>query len=119
VDRFRGVKDDEGPEPAIAITPARYDGVPCVAGTSRAVAVVADRARRAGVDEVMRELDLSRPQVLVACWYDAREHADSSPWAVWADEWLFAMRSADWDLVPDPPGGDDVDDAGDRAEVSR
>jgi uncharacterized protein (DUF433 family) len=87
------------------VTPQRLGGAACVGGT-RISAITVARIAVDGIDAVLVAYpDLTRVQVLIACWYVAQHGAKrwADAWGAWADEHEQAMWSGNWDKVPDPP----------------
>lgn len=59
--------------PHVQVDPAVQFGRPCIAGTRICVDVVAEQVYAGDpVDAVADDFDVSRADVLVACWYVAR-----------------------------------------------
>lgn len=118
--------------PYVWIDPARRSGEPCISGTRTPVEHVVECVWDGGVDLAAHAYQLSRAQVLVACWYagaygvtvlhgrqtnagraDYRPHYRErfrEPWrARWRD-WaesvaipLWRVSEIDYDAIPDPP----------------
>lgn len=58
------------------------------------------------VNTVADDYSLTRPQVLIACWHEARHNAEhTAQWAEWltAAEPAMARPDPDWHQIPDPP----------------
>lgn len=105
------------------IDPARKSGEPCIGGHRLPVEMVIATVWRSGLDEALHCWpQLTRGQVLVACWYAGagnvvRLHGRGGAyvgyrgpwrkrWGAWAAEvhdglWLSA--TVDYDVIPDPP----------------
>lgn len=117
------------PAAEIRINPAVLSGTPCLAGTRIPVYIVTDFVFHHGVDEACTMWDLSRAQVLVACWY-AGAYGTLTLWDIRCDDdqrapgtyrddpvdeewltrwrtWAFEVSSPLWhghaDEVTDPP----------------
>lgn len=105
--------------PTIVTDPAIMGGAPCIAGTRvPAAAVAVAVAMGDGVAGVAADYDLTRGEVLLACWWivtvrrwtgltprDQRDIVGS--WGYWAGDvhGSFAGREGAWGLddIPDPP----------------
>jgi uncharacterized protein (DUF433 family) len=102
----------------IAIDPAMRFGQPTINHTQLPVEAVAEIVWVEGVDVAAEEYDLTRADVLVACWaagtygLPGRRKALFpvrlwvKRWGVWADEVhqaLWSVASVDYEAVPDPP----------------
>ncbi|MGI5247798.1 DUF433 domain-containing protein [Dactylosporangium sp. CA-139066] len=107
--------------PFVAVDPAMKSGQPTVNGTRLTVAAVADYVWADGVDQAAADHDLTRGDVLVACWYAGtvglpgrRKSLAPTPlwrrrWSAWADDVhqaLWSVTTVDYDKIPDPPGSD-------------
>lgn len=105
------------------IDPARKSGEPCIGGTRIPVSMVAELVWAEDVGAAEDTWDLTRGQVLVACWYagaygivelhDRNGYRTRLPtawrrrWREWA--WqvhpaLWEVTRLDYDAIPDPPG---------------
>jgi uncharacterized protein (DUF433 family) len=109
---------------AVWVDPGRRFGSPCVGGTGLGVEFVVGLVWVEDVATVMAEYNLTRSQVLGACWFVAAYGVDSvadqmngkfkrwgsqwpKRWAGWASEYGRRLAEGD-DTVPDPPRkGDD------------
>lgn len=104
--------------PAVVIDPAMCSGEPCIAGRRLPVYLVAETVWWHGVDEGIACFDVTREQLLVACWYAAVLpvliwgrggvlKAQPNPWPKrwrdWADASHQALWSGKYDEVEDPP----------------
>lgn len=109
--------------PFVSIDPAIHSGVPCLNHTRLPVNTVAGVYHQHGLDEIQRGWDVTRPDVLVACWYvgiygvedfttrddgTVRLHRGPKPgwraiYGAWAVENGAPLWSGAYDLVPDPP----------------
>ena len=100
--------------PHVWVDPGRQFGGPCVAGTRVTVETVAVDVWSGGVSRSMEAVDLTREQVLVACWFHAcwrprgvKEgaalRASAVAWAGWVAEHERAIWESAWDQIPDPP----------------
>lgn len=104
------------------IDPARKSGEPCVGGHRLPIGLVIDTAWVHGIAEAMTTYDLTRAQVLVACWYAgsgnvvrlhgkggryvARRGPWRKRWGAWAAEVhqaLWQSTTVDYAAIPDPP----------------
>lgn len=118
--------------PSVSIDPAVLSGTPCLFGKRLPVYLVADMAWGDGVWAAMSTWGLTRPQVLVACWFagtygvldlweapeednvlsprkyrhDLVERDWLGRWRTWAQESAGALWSSDYDAVADPPRGE-------------
>lgn len=89
------------------VAPGRLGGKPCVGGHRLSV----DQVTRyvwgdsGSVDVAVISHDLTRAQVLTACWFQAVHGTRTwrQRWGRWAVEHCDAMWSGRWDQVPDPP----------------
>lgn len=104
--------------PFVSVNPAMRWGQPCVNGTRLPVDAVAGMVWAEGVDVAADQYDLTRADVLVACWYAGtyglpgrRESLFPvrqwpKRWGAWADSVagaLWKVTEVDYDAVPDPP----------------
>ena len=99
-------------EAAVWINPARMGGQPCIYGTRLSVEQVAGIVWEHGVDEVTNGWDVTRHQVLVACWYavafaemyphQARRGPWRRRWGAWAEGAERWLRGGD-ETAQDPP----------------
>lgn len=103
------------PDAYIWTHPGRQGGQPCIGGTRLPVATIARYVWRGSVDlAITAHPDLTRTQVLVACWHQARYGPPSwrERWADWLGQHESAMWSDRFDQIPDPtdagqPAGQD------------
>lgn len=97
--------------PVVTCDPAMRFGSPTVQGIS--VGAVAEQvAAGTTVEDVARDFEMRREDVLVACWYVAR-HGEGDGmglrtnlrrmWATWAEESHTNMAKGLWAAVADPP----------------
>lgn len=117
---WSGVKSGS---PYVGISPAMKSGQPTINNTRLPVYIVCGHVWLGEtVDEVAAEFDITRGDVLVACWYagtyglpsERRLGLAPKPkwrqrWGVWAEsvrDALWATRSVDYDTIPDPPDRD-------------
>jgi uncharacterized protein (DUF433 family) len=92
------------------IAPGRYSGEPCIGGHRMPTRQVADGILAGfGEREYTNGYDLTRNEVLVACWFEAR-HGRSrrlrKAWRKWLAKYdgeLWSSEPAKWDAVPMPP----------------
>ncbi len=107
------------------IDPARRSGEPCIGGHRLPVELIVDNVWAEGVDFPQSMWNLTRAEVLVACWYVGagnvvRLHGNNSEyvayrgswrkrWGAWAkqvhDE-LWNVTTCDYDAIPDPPNAE-------------
>lgn len=107
----------------IWIDPARKSGEPCIGGTRLDLDIVVETVWHSGADNALDLWpQLSRGQVLVACWYvgagnvvrlhgrGGKHVAYRGPWrkrwGSWAAEVhqaLWSSTTVDYDAIPDPP----------------
>lgn len=95
--------------PVVTIQPGMRWGYPTVGAVStEAVAGMVWAGEPVHV--VADEYDLSRPQVLIACWYETTHGQYQQQWAVWLGVAgpALARRNVDWATVPDPPSKERV-----------
>lgn len=119
--------------PFVSINPAMRSGAPCINGIRVPVSAVAGTVLGYGVAEAMSSYDLTRHDVLVACWYvgtygvdDVSWRGDGKPqrlhrgpskgggwrglWGQWAADVsgaLWNVTTLDLDAIPDPPTRED------------
>lgn len=100
------------PEVFIWVYSGRQGGVPCVGNTRVPVeSVVGSVLADGGVAGAMDAYELSRPEVLVSCMFEADYPSGSdlldaktrSSWVGWAYEFHPEQAARAWDLIPDPP----------------
>lgn len=99
--------------PRVYVEPSVRFGYPHINGVStdaiagmvwagESVAVVAD------------DYGMTRAEVLVACWFEARHGPSSTyrsawkPWAEAAGQAMWNTRTVDYDAIPDPPSREEV-----------
>lgn len=113
----------------MTVDPAVLSGTPCVAGTRLPVYLIAHMVWREGVESAMEMWDLSRPQVLVACWFagaygtvelwevpedwdapspdayrtDLTDRTWLDRWRAWAQASAGALWRMEYEAVTDPP----------------
>lgn len=102
----------------ISIDPAMRSGQPTVNNTRLHVQAVADVAWAEGVDVAAEEYELTRADVLVACWYAGTYGLPGrrrslfpvrlwvKRWGAWADgvhQALWSVAAVDYEAIPDPP----------------
>lgn len=97
-----------GDEHFVSIDPARQSGRPCLNLTRITTETVAGCVLAGdNVDFVAEQYapHLTRADVLLACWYQARYGAKlwRGPWAGWAQTVHADMWHGRWDAVTDPP----------------
>lgn len=105
---------------AVWIDPGRCGGDPCCGGTRVPVHLVAGMVWRDGVDAATDCWDLTRTQVLHACWYAAvinvvtiykrkgpgystRRGPWRARWGDWAEQAHDQLWHNDTTDIPDPP----------------
>ena len=86
----------------IWLHPGRYSGEPCIGGHRLPTEVIAELVS-AGDDgqTIIDGYDITRTQVILACWYEAR-HGQRRNWGDWLNDWEPAMWRGDFDDVPLP-----------------
>lgn len=104
--------------PFVAIDPAMRSGQPTINGTRLPVDAVAGMVWAEGVDVAVEEYDLTRADVLVACWYAGSYGLPGrrkalfpvrlwvKRWGAWADsvhQALWSVTTVDYEAIPDPP----------------
>ncbi len=96
---------DDCPE-YIWLHPDRMIGMPCIGGTRIDVETVTERIwwGESG-DEIAAYYEISRAQVLLACWYQARHGTRTwrKRWDAWECQNWDALAWNRWDRVPFPP----------------
>ena len=111
---------DEGAH--VWIDPARRSGEPCIGGHRLGVELVIESVWYGDVHQAIATYDITRGQVLVACWYagagyPVRLHNKRSeykphrgpwakrwgPWAADVHQALWQSTSVDYDAIPAPP----------------
>lgn len=108
------------------IDPGRLSGTPCVGGTHVPVYMVVGMVWASGVDEAMDCWDLTRGQVLNACWYAAAVNVvhiwrrrpphglalGRSPWRrrwlAWAEQVKGDLWASEYGRAADPPSRDET-----------
>lgn len=129
-----GDGDEADPEEraSIAVDPAVLSGTPCLSGTRIPVYLIVDVAWNEGIAPAMEMWNLTREQVLVACWFagaygtvELQEHPNDDTdsheewarvyraepvdtvwlerWREWAHTYSGDLWHMDYDNVPDPP----------------
>lgn len=90
--------------PQVVVDPQMRFGAPNVRGVSYHVLTDAVAAGE-DVDSVAAEYDITRNDVLVACWYAGLygTRTEQTWLKVWALEWHPLMWRGEWDAVEDPP----------------
>lgn len=90
---------------AVWIDPARRSGDPCIGGTRLPVDTIIEAAWRNGVPAAIDTWEVTRAQVLGACWYAATYGTRRwrKRWHDWATVNHGAMWGDRYDDVPDPP----------------
>jgi uncharacterized protein (DUF433 family) len=98
------------------VCPGRQSGEPCIGDHRIPVDMVVELAWDGGVKSAMWTWNLTRGEVLVACWYAAeinvvrlgqrRRGPWQARWGEWAQDAQGALWKADYDAVPDPPTKD-------------
>lgn len=93
----------------LRVEPGMRFGAPHINGVS-AEAVAGPIAGGDPVEATGEDFGLTRPQVLLCCWfmavYGTRLAEDplwDAVWGPWLNEHYRAMASGDWGQVPDPP----------------
>lgn len=114
--------------PYITVDPAMLSGEPCLNHTRIPVYMIAELVWNEGVGEAMLMWELSRAEVLVACWYvgaygvpeihateSVQKHTGQvyrqqpvnrewlNRWRAWAEESSGALWTGKYDEVTDPP----------------
>jgi uncharacterized protein (DUF433 family) len=103
------------PVPFVSISPAMRCGAPCLNNTRLPVSAIAGMLwAEKSVAAVCDEYDISRADVLIACWYVGMYGSYENRrwrrrWRGWAEQVhgdLWKVTTVDYDAVPDPPLGD-------------
>ena len=89
--------------PHVWIDPGRMGGTPCLSGRRLPTESVATVTWTRGMAEACSCWDLSRSEVLVACWYEWRHRNSEKPRGRWAKRAFPLLWKGDYDAVPDPP----------------
>lgn len=85
------------------VDPGRQGGRPCVGGTRIPTDQMADEVAAFGVGDVAGWYDLTRADLLVACWFEWR-HADGrTRRGKWVRDAFPHLWKGNYDAVPDPP----------------
>jgi uncharacterized protein (DUF433 family) len=107
--------------PFVSVDPAMRSGQPTINGTRLPVAAIVGMVWAEGVDAAVEDFDLTRADVLVACWYAGEYGLPGNRrslfpmrlwpkhWATWAAEVhqaLWSVSSVDYEAIPDPPTSD-------------
>ncbi len=91
----------------VSVQPGMMSGSPCIAGHRLTTEQIAGLVWTHGIEEVQHGWDyLSRPQILVACWFESRYGTRSKlrrAWKEWLAENSGLMWLGDWESVPTPP----------------
>ncbi len=97
--------------PAIVIRPGYGFGSGCVEGTGLAASYAAVQVVAVGgFKDTMTDFNLTRPQLLVACWWTATYAKKNIPkdkrkkWRVWARMAYPHLAACTFDACPNPPG---------------
>ena len=107
------------------IDPARKSGEPCIGGHRLSVELVIESVWYGDVRTAMATYEISRAQVLTACWYAGvgnviRLHGKGGKyvghrgpwrkrWGAWAadvHQALWQSTTVDYDAIPDPPNAE-------------
>jgi uncharacterized protein (DUF433 family) len=119
VEAVNGASDTPHPrrEEGVWIDPARLSGMPCVNGHRIPVEMVVGMVWADGVESAQQTWNLTRGEVLNACWYAAAINVEEpfqrrrgpwrTRWQEWADEAHPHLWRSDYDVAPDPPSRDD------------
>lgn len=75
-------------------------------GTRIPTHMVAEYMWHDGYSDLTYGYDLTRGQVLVACWYEAEHGTYRKQWSAWVEEHFTKMWHANWKAVPNPPSKD-------------
>jgi uncharacterized protein (DUF433 family) len=106
------VTADDRPHVVIVMDPAQNFGHPALASTrTRVEHVIAWLDAGETVSTICAEYGLTRGDVLVACWFEARYGVGAHPrdeWLDWLEEWEPVLWSVpcDYETVPLPLGED-------------
>jgi uncharacterized protein (DUF433 family) len=92
--------------PHVWVAPGRVSGEPCLGGHRLPTRTVVDHYDAAGLSPTMDGYRITRFDVLVCCWYEARYGRSRTRKAAWSD-WLAenedALWTGDWSGIPFPP----------------
>lgn len=102
--------------PHVTVDPRVYSGQPTIRGlripTRMIAEIVYERDERP--EWILENYDITRDDVLVACWFEAthgRSRKLRKVWRDWATEnFPILWRSGSWDGVPYPPVEDTEED---------
>lgn len=111
--------------PRIIIAPDSLSGEPTLSDRRIAISTIGEHVRTVGVAATMRDYDLTRAEVLTACWYlgsygitrihkpgkhrrTARymvqqDRSSVRKWRAWAEQNAAKFWDGQFDLIPDPP----------------
>lgn len=102
-------------DPHVRTDPTRRFGRPTVRGIS--VDAVAGMVWAGeDVETMADEYHLTRPDVLVACWWQSTygPYRYRHAWRGWLRASEAEIARDEWDKVPDPPGSEDTDEGTDH-----
>lgn len=99
---------DKPDRPYIVLDPAQNFGHPAIARTRVQIAHIIDWLESGDpVAVVQDEYGLTREDLLVACWFEARYGTGAHPrddWLDWLEDWEPTLWGAkDYDGIPLPP----------------
>lgn len=90
--------------PHVVVDPAQNFGNPAVARTRiPTAAIVGVYVAGDTVEALLDDHALTREDLLVACWYEARYGARTEEWAAWLEQWQGALWRREFEAVPLPP----------------
>lgn len=109
----------------ITISPFNMSGEPTLGDRKIAISTLADHVLTFGVDATCTDYEISRAEVLVACWFlgsygittvqvrgkhsatplyrVAQDRRTIKKWRKWAEKNAAALRNGDYDNIPNPP----------------
>lgn len=94
--------------PFVSVQPGMKFGEPCINGHRLPTQLIAETVMFNGGEEAMDWYDITRDEVMVACWFEARYGGRKirKLWQAWLDEHegtLWHSTSERWAAVPFPP----------------
>lgn len=98
-----GTRLGDADRDAVWLCPGRRGGDACVIGTRLTTRQIAADVRAGLYEDIYADSELSRSQILVACWYEAEHGPAWRYWGHWANEHSLEMHRSDWENVPLPP----------------
>lgn len=100
--------------PYVSVMPGMYHGEPCVNGHRLPTRMIADHVFDGAGGTAEDTWDITRDEVLVACWFEARYGKSRTmrqawrPWLERADPVLWHSTKEAWAGMPMPPTREDA-----------